>query len=143
MAYTAGGWWHPNWGGQAPVLFPNCGSVRDDAPLFIMEDEGVIEGLEYKENEKGTQWFSFTVNLINENKKYFANVYFSGKMAAMNLKKFINIIYNLTGEALTSLDFANEVALAQRLNDELIGKDVVIELTTKKEFQNFKFIFQE
>ena len=29
--------------------------------------EGVIEGLEYKENEKGTQWFSFTVNLINEN----------------------------------------------------------------------------
>ena len=61
----------------------------------------------------------------------------------MNLKKFINIIYNLTGEALTSLDFANEVALAQRLNDELIGKDVVIELTTKKEFQNFKFIFQE
>ena len=97
--------------------------------------EGVIEGLEYNENEKGTQWFSFTVNLINENKKYFANVYFSGKMAA--------IIYNLTGEALTSLDFANEIALAQRLNDELIGKDVVIELTTKKEFQNFKFIFQE
>jgi len=74
---------------------------------------------------------------------YFANVYFSGKMAAMNLKKFINIILNLTGEALTSMDFANEVALAQRLNDELIGKDVVIELTTKKEFQNFKFIFQE
>ena len=32
------------WGGQAPVLFPNCGSVRDDAPLFIMGDEGVIEG---------------------------------------------------------------------------------------------------
>ena len=27
--------------------------------------EGVIEGLEYNENEKGTQWFSFTVNLIN------------------------------------------------------------------------------
>ena len=32
------------WGGQAPVLFPNCGSVPDDAPLFIMGDEGVIEG---------------------------------------------------------------------------------------------------
>lgn len=28
---------------QAPVLFPNCGSVTDDAPLFIMGDEGVIE----------------------------------------------------------------------------------------------------
>lgn len=105
--------------------------------------EGVIEGLEYKENEKGTQWFSFTINLINENKKYFANIYFSGKMAAMNLKKFINIILNLTGEALTSMDFANEVALTQRLNDELIGKEVVIELTTRKDFQNFKFIFQE
>ena len=24
--------------------FPNCGSVPDDAPLFIMGDEGVIEG---------------------------------------------------------------------------------------------------
>lgn len=105
--------------------------------------EGVIEGLEYKENEKGTQWFSFTVNLIAENKKYFANVYVSGKMAIHNLKKFTNIILNLTGEALTSMDYANEVALTQRLNDILVGKEVIIELTTKKDFQNFKFIFQE
>lgn len=32
------------WGGQAPVLFPNCGSVRNDKALYIMEDGQVVEG---------------------------------------------------------------------------------------------------
>ena len=33
------------WSGQAPVLFPNCGSVRNDKAMYIMEDGEVLEGI--------------------------------------------------------------------------------------------------
>lgn len=118
-----------------------AGDSEIDNPADGLYD-AVIEGLEFKQNEKGTQWFSFKLNLIQEQRPYNANIYFSGKMAQANLKKFTNIIFNLTGESLTALDFANEVALAQSLSDILVGTEVVIELSTKKDFQNFKFIFE-
>lgn len=114
-----------------------AGDSEIDNPADGIYD-AVIEGIEFKQNEKGTQWFSFKLNLIQEQRPYNANIYFSGKMAHANLKKFTNIILNLTGESLTSLDFANEVALAQKLNDELVGSEVVIELITKKRLPKFQ-----
>lgn len=102
--------------------------------------DGVIEKLEFKTNAKGTQWFSFTVNLIAENKKYFANLFMTEKTAKWNLTKFRDIIKSLTGESLTAEDFVNEVALAQRLNNDIVGKEVTLVLeTNKNSFQNFKF----
>lgn len=110
---------------------------------FSLKDgtyDGVIEKLEFKTNAKGTQWFSFTVNLIAENKKYFANLFMTEKTAKWNLTKFRDIIKNLTGESLTAEDFMNEVALAQRINDDVVGKEVTLVLETNKNgFQNFKF----
>ena len=32
------------WGGQAPVLFPNCGSVRNDKALYVLGNGRVLEG---------------------------------------------------------------------------------------------------
>lgn len=32
------------WGGQAPVLFPICGSVRDDKTIFHLDDKSTILG---------------------------------------------------------------------------------------------------
>ena len=108
---------------------------------FSLKDgtyDGVIEKLEFKTNAKGTQWFSFTVNLIAENKKYFANLFMTEKTVKWNLTKFRDIIKNLTGEALTAEDFLNEVALAQRLDAEIVGKEVTLILETNKNgFQNF------
>ena len=102
--------------------------------------DGVIEKLEFKTNAKGTQWFSFTVNLIAENKKYFANLFMTEKTAKWNLTKFRDIIKSLTGESLTAEDFVNEDALAQRLNNDIVGKEVTLVLeTNKNSFQNFKF----
>lgn len=110
---------------------------------FSLKDgtyDGVIEKLEFRKNEKGTQWFSFTVNLIAENKKYFANLFLTDKTVKWNLQKFRDIIKSLTAETLVAEDFLNEVALAQRLNDEVVGKEVTLVLETNKNgFQNFKF----
>lgn len=110
---------------------------------FSLKDgtyDGIIEKLEFKTNAKGTQWFSFTVNLIAENKKYFASLFMTEKTAKWNLTKFRDIIKSLTGEALTAEDFMNEVALAQRLNDHVVGKEITLVLETNKNgFQNFKF----
>ena len=62
------------------------------------------------------------------------------KTAKWNLTKFRDIIKSLTGEALTAEDFMNEVALAQRLNDNVVGKEITLVLETNKNgFQNFKF----
>lgn len=113
---------------------------KKDFSLKDGEYDGVIEKLEFKTNAKGTQWFSFTVNLIAENKKYFANLFMTEKTAKWNLSKFRDIVKSLTGESLTAEDFLNEVALAQRLNNDVVGKEVTLVLETNKNgFQNFKF----
>ena len=117
---------------------------KKDFSLKDGEYTGIIEKLEFRRNEKGTQWFSFTVNLIEENKKYFANLFMTEKTAKWNLTKFRDIIKSLTGESLTAEDFVNEVALAQRLDAEIVGKEVTLVLETKKNgFQNFKFEIDE
>ena len=114
--------------------------VEKDFTIADGTYDGIIEKLEFKTNAKGTQWFSFTVNLITENKKYFANLFMTEKTAKWNLTKFRDIIKSLTGEALTAEDFMNEVALAQRLNDNVVGKEITLVLETNKNgFQNFKF----
>ncbi|CAL7910119.1 hypothetical protein [Fusobacterium necrophorum] len=106
--------------------------------------EGIIEEILFNTNEKGTQWFSFKVNLLSENRSHLASLFLTGKMASANLKKFINIVLNLTGEALSAIDFVNEEALAEKLTEQLAGTEVVIELKTSKNgFQNFQFKFEE
>nr|DAP59189.1 MAG TPA: hypothetical protein [Caudoviricetes sp.] len=102
--------------------------------------DGIIEKLEFKTNAKGTQWFSFTVNLITENKKYFANLFMTEKTAKWNLTKFRDIIKNLTAETLVAEDFINEVELANKLNEKIAGTEVTLILKTNKNgFQNFNF----
>lgn len=111
---------------------------KKDFSLKDGEYDGVIEKLEFKTNAKGTQWFSFTVNLIEENKKYFANLFMTEKTVKWNLQKFKNLVENLTGEILTAEDFINEIELANKLSEKLAGIEVTLILETNKNgFQNF------
>ena len=99
---------------------------------------GIIEKLEFRKNEKGTQWFSFTVNLLEENKKYFANLFLTDKTIKFNLQKFKDIIEKLTQEKLTANDFLNEIELCEKLTEKLAGTEVTLILETNKNgFQNF------
>ena len=111
---------------------------KDDYKLKDGEYYGVIEKLEFRKNEKGTQWFSFTVNLIEENKKYFANLFLTDKTIRFNLQKFKTLVETLTNETLTADDFINEIELANKLSEKIAGTEVTLILQTNKNgFQNF------
>ena len=57
------------WSGQAPVLFPNCGSVRNDKAMYIMEDGEVLEGILPRHGLVRKKDFQFTQ--INERQVMF------------------------------------------------------------------------
>lgn len=112
--------------------------VEKDFSLKDGEYVGIIEKLEYRTSQKGTPYFSFTVNLIEENKKYFGNLWLSEKSVKFSVSKFKNIIENLTGTPLTSDDFVDEKSLIEKLNEKIVGTEVLLKLkTSNKGFQNF------
>ena len=115
--------------------------VEKDLKDFSMADGeyvGIVEKLEYRISQKGNPYFSFTVNLIEENKKYFGNLWLSEKSVKFSVAKFKSIIENLTGEQLTYEDFIDEKALVEKLNEKIVGTEVVLKLKTNdKGFQNF------
>lgn len=111
---------------------------KKDFSLKDGEYVGIIEKLEYRTSQKGTPYFSFTVNLIEENKKYFGNLWLSEKSVKFSVAKFKSIIENLTGTPLTVEDFIDEKALVEKLNEKIVGTEVVLKLkTSDKGFQNF------
>ena len=108
------------------------------ADIFKELDVGIIEKLEYRTSQKGNPYFSFTVNLIEENKKYFGNLWLSDKSVKFSVAKFKSIVENLTGEQLTYEDFIDEKALVEKLNEKIVGTEVLLKLkTSDKGFQNF------
>jgi hypothetical protein len=113
--------------------------VEKDFTIADGEYIGIVEKLEYRvSTQKSTPYFSFTVNLIEENKKYFGNLWLSDKSIKFSLSKFKSIVENLTGEQLTYEDFIDEKALIEKLNEKIAGTEVLLKLkTSDKGFQNF------
>ena len=114
--------------------------LKDLKDFTIADGEytGIIEKLEYRTSQKGNPYFSFTVNLIEENKKYFGNLWLTYKSVKYSLSKFKSIIENLTGEQFTYQDFTEEKALVEKLNEKIAGTEVLLKLkTSDKGFQNF------
>ena len=114
--------------------------VKAEKDFSVADGEyvGIIEKLEHRTSQKGNPYFSFTVNLIEENKKYFGNLWLTDKSIKFSLSKFKSIIENLTGEQLTYQDFTDEKALIEKLNEKIAGTEVLLKLkTSDKGFQNF------
>lgn len=122
-------------------IFKELEEVKVEKDFTIADGEyvGIVEKLEYRvSTQKSTPYFSFTVNLIEENKKYFANLWLSDKSVKFSVSKFKSIIENLTGETLTAEDFMNEKVLVEKLNEKIVGTEVVLKLkTSDKGYQNF------
>lgn len=115
-------------------------AVKAEKDFSVADGEyvGIVEKLEYRTSQNGNPYFSFTVNLIEENKKYFGNLWLTDKSVKYSLSKFKSIIENLTGEQLTYQDFTDEKALVEKLNEKIVGTEVLLKLkTTNKGFQNF------
>ena len=121
-------------------IFKELEKVKVEKDFTIADGEyvGIIEKLEHRTTQKGNPYFSFTVNLIEQNKKYFGNLWLTDKSIKFSVAKFKNIIENLTGEQLTYQDFTNEKALIEKLNEKIVGTEVLLKLkTSDKGFQNF------
>lgn len=121
-------------------IFKELEEVKVEKDFSVKDGEyvGIIEKLEYRTSQNGNPYFSFTVNLIEKNKKYFGNLWLSEKSVKFSVSKFKSIIENLTGEQLTYEDFIDEKALVEKLNEKIVGTEVVLKLkTSDKGFQNF------
>lgn len=121
-------------------IFKELEEIKVEKDFTIADGEyvGIVEKLEYRTSQKGNPYFSFTVNLIEENKKYFGNLWLTDKSIKFSLSKFKSIVENLTGEQLTYQDFTDEKALVEKLNEKIVGTEVVLKLkTSDKGFQNF------
>jgi hypothetical protein len=121
-------------------IFKELEEVKTEKDFTIADGEyiGIVEKLEYRTSQNGNPYFSFTVNLIEENKKYFGNLWLTDKSIKFSLSKFKSIVENLTGEQLTYQDFTDEKALVEKLNEKIVGTEVVLKLkTSNKGFQNF------
>lgn len=121
-------------------IFKELEEVKTEKDFTIADGEyvGIVEKLEYRTSQNGNPYFSFTVNLIEQNKKYFGNLWLTDKSIKFSLGKFKSIIENLTGEQLTYEDFIDEKSLVEKLNEKIAGTEVLLKLkTSDKGFQNF------
>lgn len=121
-------------------IFKELEGVKVEKDFSVADGEyvGIVEKLEYRTSQNGNPYFSFTVNLIEQNKKYFGNLWLSEKSVKFSVAKFKSIIENLTGTPLTVEDFIDEKALVEKLNEKIVGTEVLLKLkTSDKGFQNF------
>lgn len=121
-------------------IFKELEEIKVEKDFSVADGEyvGIVEKLEYRTSQNGNPYFSFTVNLIEENKKYFGNLWLTDKSVKFSLGKFKSIVENLTGTQLTVEDFINEKSLVEKLNEKIVGTEVVLKLkTSDKGFQNF------
>lgn len=121
-------------------IFKELEEIKVEKDFSVADGEyvGIVEKLEYRTSQNGNPYFSFTVNLIEQNKKYFGNLWLTDKSVKFSVAKFKSIIENLTGEQLTYEDFIDEKALVEKLNEKIVGTEVLLKLkTSDKGFQNF------
>lgn len=121
-------------------IFKELEEIKVEKDFSVADGEyvGIVEKLEYRTSQNGNPYFLFTVNLIEQNKKYFGNLWLTDKSIKFSLGKFKSIIENLTGEQLTYEDFIDEKALVEKLNEKIVGTEVLLKLkTSDKGFQNF------
>lgn len=131
---------------------PNVTNVNEenyDLPDGIYD--AILEDVQYRVNDKGTEWISLTLTIINEgyeNRKYFANYWLTEKQLEQNIKKLWGHAAQVFKVELTTDDIANiETTVVEKLQTAL-GTQVELELKTNRwkdkmtgemrEFQNFK-----
>ncbi len=101
---------------------------------------GYVSDFYFKSNDKGTEWFGFEITLPEENnQKYWANLFLSGKMAEVNFKRMLHYVYNMSGVTMDATEFADTELGTETAKNHVLGAQVNIELTTNaKDFQTFK-----
>jgi len=111
----------------------------------------VLENVEHRVNDKGTEWIAFTFEILNagyENRKYFANYWLTEKNLEKTIEKLWAHAAQIFDVEITIEDIGSiETAFVEKMKAAL-GTQVELELKTsrykdkktgeQKEFQNFK-----
>ena len=111
----------------------------------------VLEKVEHRVNDKGTEWISFAFEILNagyENRKYFANYWLTEKNLEKTIEKLWAHAAQIFDVEITIEDIGSiETAFVEKMKAAL-GTQVELELKTsrykdkktgeQKEFQNFK-----
>jgi len=132
---------------------PNVTNVNEENNFDLPDGiyDAILEDVQFRVNDKGTEWISLTLTIINEgyeNRKYFANYWLTEKQLEQNIKKLWGHAAQVFNVELTIDDIANiETAVVDKLQTAL-GTQVELELKTNRwkdkttgkmrEFQNFK-----
>lgn len=132
---------------------PNVTNVNEENNYDLPDGiyDAILEDVQYRVNDKGTEWISLTLTIINEgyeNRKYFANYWLTEKQLEQNIKKLWGHAAQVFNVELTIDDIANiETTVVEKLQTAL-GTQVELELKTNRwkdkttgemrEFQNFK-----
>jgi hypothetical protein len=113
--------------------------------------DAILGDVQYRVNDKGTEWISLTLELLNdgfENRKFFANYWLTEKKMAENIKKLWGHADQVFGVELTIDDIADiQTSVVEKMK-EALGNQVELELKSSRwkdkatgemrEFQNFK-----
>ena len=132
---------------------PNVTNVNEENNYDLPDGiyDAILEDVQYRVNDKGTEWISLNLTIINEgyeNRKYFANYWLTEKQLEQNIKKLWGHAAQVFNVELTIDDIANiETTVVEKLQTAL-GTQVELELKTNRwkdkttgemrEFQNFK-----
>lgn len=108
--------------------------------------DALLEDVQWRTNDGGTEWLSMTFTLLNEgfeNRKAFGNIFFSNeKMLSQNIKQTMKSAFALDIELGADAFDQPEINLVEAMKEGL-GKEVELELKTStskknnKSFQNF------
>lgn len=121
---------------------PETDPVSDFDNLPDGEYDAILTATDWRTNEKGTEWLSFTFEILNdgyENRKFFGNIFFSSeKMFAQNIKRTLKYAA-LFGVDVGPEDFDSpEISLVDAFQSAA-GQQVTLTLKTSKSgFRNFE-----
>ena len=97
----------------------------------------IVEKIQYKQNEKGTEWINFDCTIMGNNRHMFINKFFTEKTAKRSLTEINKLVFEL-GYKIPLEAYATVETLSTAL-ESLKGEQLEIEKKTSNTgFVNYK-----
>lgn len=128
----------------AKKAMENFDPKTDDVDNFEKLPDGeyqcLLESVEYKKNDKGTNWISFDFSVMSgdyENRRIFVNYFFTEKTTERSIKALTKVAFQF-GYDLPIESFTSYETLAETLNAMAGNQAIVEQKTSKNDFTNYK-----
>lgn len=101
----------------------------------------VIDNIKLKTSEKGTEWFAFTLNVLDgeyANEKFYVNLFLTEKTVKGTLSKIMNLINSL-GYTVQLDMFADKDSILNILKETVGETTILTKKTSNNGFINYSF----